>query len=322
MFSAIYLTYTKKPMNFFSSTAWGPISTPKVLKWLIIITCSIAIMSTALQDIFDLLGIFPGPQSILSLSLWGLKNGFIWQPLTFLFVQESAGLSLSFFFMLLLNMYVLWVVGGNLIEVIGKSSFLRLYFIGSIIAGAFALLIMQITGYHEIISGLIPALLIITTVWVMAFPETEILLFFLIPFKAKWVVAFVIGALCIINLFHLEFSLLSLYLAAIVIGYGYAAICHGWSSPFPITKKLDIWLAESGLKMRRNTPQWMHAEKFKKTKDDDKVIDITNAQPLSDDNSFVDAMLSKISKNGENSLTWSERTRLQKISEKKNQNKR
>jgi len=52
------------------------------------------------------------------------------------------------------------------------------------------------------------------------------------------------------------------------------------------------------------------------------VIDMNTGKPLDDDDAFVDAMLAKISKQGENSLSWSERRRLNLISERKMQNRR
>lgn len=310
-------------MSYFSSASWGPISTPKAIKWLIVATCLIATATAAVQDVFDLLGVFPGPQSILSLSWWGLRRGFLWEPLSFLFIQESTGgLNLSFFFLLLFYMYVLWIVGSNLVQVISQGPFLRLYLLGGMSAGLIALLSMLVTGHHEMISGLLPALLVIATTWVMAFPETEILLFFLIPFKAKWIVAGAFGALILTTLAKFELSFLVLYLAAIAIGYGYAGVAWGWPSPFPITKKFDVWLAQSGLTMRRRMPRWGNKQETPDDKNHGKVIDITTSEPYKDDNAFVDAMLAKISKHGENSLSWSEKRRLQKISETKMQDKR
>lgn len=310
-------------MSYFSSTTWGPLSTPKVIKWLIIITCITATASAAIQELFDLFIIFPGPQNILSLSWWGLKNGFIWEPLTFLFVQDAPqGLTLSFFFILAFNMYILWIIGTNVAQAIGDSAFLRLYFSAGIGAGLITLLIMPLTNQYEMIAGLTPALLAVVTVWAMAFPETEIWLFFLIPFKAKWIVAGAVGILVLIALTHLQIPLLVLYLSAVAIGYAYAGIAWGWSSPFPITQKFDAWLARSGLSMRRHTPHWLSKGKKTENISEGKIIDITDAQPIKDDDAFVDAMLAKISKHGEESLSWSEKRRLQGISERKMHDKK
>lgn len=303
-------------MNYFSSSSWGPSSTPKVIKWLIIVTSITAILSAGIQEIFDLLGYFPGPQAILSLSWWGLKQGFFWEPITFLFVQGSdSGLSFSFFIVIFFNMYILWILGRNITQAIGNAAFLRLYLMGGIGAGLIALLSMMVTGQHEMISGIIPALLAVVTVWTMAFPETEIYLLFLVPFKAKWMIIGALGVLCFTSLVHLEISHLILYISAVAIGYGYAAIAWGWPSPFPITSKFDAWLGQTGLTMRRRIPRFRSSEDLEKGKG--KIIDITTAQPPKDDDAFVDAMLAKISKYGEESLSWSERRRLQKVSERK-----
>ncbi|MEI8125449.1 MAG: rhomboid family intramembrane serine protease [Parachlamydiaceae bacterium] len=296
-------------MNYFSSSSIGPIITPKAIKSLIIATSLISIFSAGTQELFDMFGIFPGPQNILSLSWWGLHHWYLWQPLTCLFVRDPAdqGLSFSFFTALFFDMYILWVVGTSVMEAIGKKSFLKLYLLGGIAAAVFSLLSMLITGQYEMVSGITPALLTIVVVWAMAFAETEIHLFFLIPFKAKRIVAVVVGALMLIALAHWRLSLFFLYVAAIAIGYGYSLIVWGWRSPFALTQPLDNWLTKIGIAGRRKPP----------LSDEGKIIDISSYQQPANDDAFVDAMLAKISRYGENSLSWSERRRLQKISEKK-----
>lgn len=301
-------------MNYFSSSSLGPLTTPKAIKYLIIATCLIAILSACTQEIFDIFKLFPGPQYLLSFSWWGLRQWFLWQPFTFLFVQSSVDGGLSFYFLLklLFEMYLLWVIGTALFEMIGQRSFLRLYFFGTIAAASISLLSMQVTSEYEMITGIAPALIIITTVWIMGFADTEILLFFLIPFKAKWIAVGIVSAMMLTALTHWEISLLILYIAAVAIGYGYSSFVWGWRAPFPVMNRFDDWLMKIGFAGRKKPTIFTS----------DKVIDITSGQPPQNDEAFVDAMLAKISRHGENSLSWSERRRLQKISEQKMRNRR
>ena len=301
-------------MNYTTLSSWGPEKTPPVIKQLIIITSLIAILSAGMQSIFEQFNLFPGPENYLSLSWWGLNKGYIWQPLSYLFIQQSqGGLSFYFFLILLFNLYLLWIIGSSVLQMVGKGPFLRLYFIGGIAVGLLTLFSMEITGQFEMLEGMTPALLILLTVWSMAFPETEIHLFFLIPIKIKWIVASLLGATLLITLSHWELSQLFLYLFSILIGYGYAVMIQGWYSPFPFTLKFDLWLSRLASKIRQIAP-------FRKKKTEElktpkvNIVDITSGKPLENDDAFVDAMLAKISKKGEDSLTWSEKRRLQEIS--------
>lgn len=305
-------------MNYTTLSSWGPEKTPATIKHLIITTCCIAIASAAIQDLFDLFDIFPGPQSYLSLSWWGLQRGYLWQLFSFIFVQEtSTGLSFSFLVALTFSMLILWSIGSAILDIIGKASFLRLYFFGTFAAAILTLLSILITGQYETIAGITPALIILLTVWAMAFPETEILLFFLIPVKAKWLVISVIGAFLLISLSHLDFSSLFLYLFATLIGYGYAVMAHSWYSPFAFTLPFDLWLSRIASFIRRHNPLPKKTPKDVKSSEI-KIIDLSSRHSsLNDDDAFVDAMLTKISKRGEESLSRSERQRLQNISNKK-----
>jgi len=300
----------------------GPGITPPTIKRLILWTCVISISSAFIQSFFDQFQIFPGPQYILSLSWWGLKQWFIWEPLSFLFVQYTppGGISFSFVVALFFNMYLLWIIGSSILEMIGKRSFLLLYFISGITAGLITLLTMPMTGNYQEIAGSTPAILALLTVWCMAFPEAHIFLFFLIPIKAKWLVAGLIGAILLISFSNQEYAYLILYISAILVGYGYAALAWGWHSPFEFTQKFDSWLAQQGLYWRRHMPSLRRSTKTKE-KREEKIIDLRTGLPPENEDAFVDAMLTKISKYGESSLSRSERQRLKEISERKMQKK-
>lgn len=308
-------------MTFSTLSNWGPSTTPSTIKQLTLATCIIAILSAAIQTLFDQFGLTPGPQDLLSLSWRCVAKGYVWQPLTYLFIQESMPNGLTFFYLLSLffSLYMLWILGTSIIEMVGKGPFLQLYFGSGIMAGLIALALMPLTGDYTRLAGNAPSLLALLIVWSMAFSEAEVMLFFLIPIKAKWLVAGVIGAILLVTLSHLDFSSLFLYLSSILIGYGYATIAWGWHSPFPQTEPLDCWLASFGMRLRQKAPKWKHthSSKTSTSNEKEKIIDMHTGKSLSDDDAFVDAMLAKISKHGESCLSWHERRRLQQISERK-----
>jgi len=303
--------------------SFGPGFTPKTITWLILVTVIVSLLSAVTQTLMNQFGYYPGPQDIFSLSWWGFfTKGYIWQPITYLFVQGPIqnGITFSYLITLFFNMYLVWILGTHLVEIRGRGPFLRLYFISGILAGALSLLFIHLTGKYAVLAGAGPSVLALLTVWSMAFPETEIMLFFLIPMKAKWIIAGLFGAILLVTLTQGDFPDLVLYISAILFGYTYAAMAWGWPSPFEFTQPLDSRLAALGLRLRPYLPHW--AMPKHKVEGKPNVIDMNTGKPLDDDDAFVDAMLAKISKQGENSLSWSERRRLNLISERKMQNRR
>lgn len=306
-------------MSFTSRANWGPVTTPSTIKRLIIFTIVITLLSAAIQTIFDQFNVAPGPQDILSLSWQGMHRWFLWEPLSYLFIQESSpnGLTLSFIISLCFNMYIFWLLGSSLYDLVGKGPFLRLYFISGILAGLIALMMMPVTGNYTRLAGNTSALLAIFTAWSMAFSEAEILLFFLIPIKAKWLVGGVVGSVLLVTLSHWDLTTLCLYVSAICIGYFYAVMAWGWKCPFEFTRSFDGWLIALGMRLRRHLPHWISKGKPTAAKQKGQIIDIQTGKTVDSDDAFVDAMLAKISKHGESSLTWHERRRLNNIAERK-----
>ena len=290
----------------------GPASTPSVIKGLIALTLTIAVIASLIQTVFSQFELFPGPYIILSLNSWGVNQGFLWQFFTYFFIY-SFSITLSSLLSLLVDMYLLWVIGTDLVELRGKGAFLRFYLFTGAAAGAAAMLV---TGSQTLLAGPGAPLLALLIAWAMAFPENEILLFFLLPIKAKWLVAGIAGAVLLLSLAEPNVPYFVLYLSACLAGYVYAAMNWRWQSPFPFTEKLDRFLASVGEKIRKKFSGSKAA-----SQKNSKVIDIQTGQPLSKDEAFIEAMLAKISKYGENSLSWNEKRRMQQISEKMSRKK-
>ncbi|MFQ5729131.1 MAG: rhomboid family intramembrane serine protease, partial [Waddliaceae bacterium] len=184
----------------------GPESTPSLVKKLIFITSGTSLLSALLTNFFNYrLGI-PGPEEWFSLSWWGMSHYLWWQPVSFLFVHHTGyqGINVGFFILLLFNMYILWVMGSDVYHRVGKAPFLRFYFVTGIVAGLLTFLLMPITRQFGIVSGATPSILSILVVWTLVYPENELLLFFLIPVKAKWLTTGILGALLLTTLSSLN----------------------------------------------------------------------------------------------------------------------
>lgn len=294
-----------------------PGKTPPVITKLIIWTCSIWIVIALINPITLWMHLTP-LQSILSLSYWGLSHYLIWQPVTYLFTIEftSSGLSMFSLLGLFLQIYLLWFTGSMIVDDVGSKSFLRLYFFTGIASGLATILLSALFGSYPILSGAMAAVLGIFTVWIMLYPNLELFLFFLIPIKAKWLFMSLVGAILLISLTQFNFPAAILNLSAVFFSYLYAAMFWNLRSPWKETRPMEAALASFGVKVMEILSKLKEASDF--TDEQGKFFDIRTGKALFDDDAFVDAMLAKISRYGEKSLTWRERRRLKKISDKKN----
>jgi membrane associated rhomboid family serine protease len=153
-----------------------------------------------------------------------LTQGFVWQPLTYMFLH--AGL-----FHILINMLILWFIGHEVEYFIGSKHFARLYFLGGL-CGA-ALWLAFNLGSNAWVVGASAAVLACVIAFATLFPNREItlLVFFVLPvtLKAKYlaialVVLDLMGALqgpvsSVAHLAHLGGAALG-YIYIKQLGYG------------------------------------------------------------------------------------------------------
>jgi hypothetical protein len=301
-------------MTYTSQYNWGPENTPSIILRLIIITLVVSLFCALTNSIISSFFNVLGPQELLSLSWYGLFHYYFWQPFTFLFVQDggSQGINLWYLISLAFNMYILWAFGSQLVQQFSAKSFLGLYF-GSGLFGAFiALLTMLLVGRYDFLAGPTPSILALITAWTMINLDVEILLFMLIPLKAKWMLAGILGIIVLIDISHLNFVDLAFNLGGALFGYFYALLAWDIPGPFSwmhtLDRRIHRFAAKISQKFRKQS-----AKKEKKSK----VIDLSTGKTTSNDDEFVDEMLAKIARQGEKSLTWQERKRMQEISAKK-----
>jgi membrane associated rhomboid family serine protease len=159
----------------------GPL-TPAV-KTLLILNCSIFLTQQILNLFYpDYIIAFMG------LSHAGfIDNRFVWQIFTYMFVHSG-------WMHIIFNMLTLWFFGGELELYWGTRRFVQYYLISGIGAGVFiALLNFYISMKNPGAAG-IPtvgasgALFALLLAFGMIWPNREVLLFFVIPVKVKYVV--------------------------------------------------------------------------------------------------------------------------------------
>lgn len=296
-------------MNY-SSHQWGPTQTPTFTKWLIIVTATITLVSALSTPLFNLANL-TGPQQWLSLSWFGLQNLYLWQLISYLFIQDASGGGIQVFFLLSLffNMYILWILGSTLCEDIGQSHFLTIYLSVGALSGFITVFTAYLLGQYPIIYGPSVSLLALFTVWTMLYKDSILALFFIIPFKAKSLLAGILILIAVVSLSNLDFPNFIFYLSGAFLGYLYGVIILNLEAPFTFMEPLD--------KLLGAIHEWL----FRKgVSSDGKIVNLNGEAVLRDDE-FIDAMLTKITKYGEQALTSRERKRMKEISERKKRDK-
>lgn len=288
---------------------WGPSKTPPVVSFLIIAICAVSIVTALLNKIAFSFGY--SPVDMLSLTPGFITSFQLWKPVTFLLQSPGHnGITGSFLINLLFACYVIWFMGSDIVERLGKSSFLKIFFGAGILSGFIVLYAMYQWGRYPSISGPGPGILALFIVWSMIYPNRELFLFFIIKIEARWLVAGVLAAIFLVNLSQGDFKDLWLYLLAALLGYLYAVAFWGLRSPFPKTHAFDDWLSKAA------SSRWP----FKKDETQkSKIFDFRTGETIQSDEEFLDEMLVKISKHGESSLTRKERARLERISQNRKQ---
>lgn len=302
-------------MTYSPFQPYGVAYTPKVVKILILLTSLISLFTTLTNNLVEYLFNVPGPESWLSLSWYGINNLYLWQPLTFLFVENSnsMGITFSYLFVLFINMYILWSIGSHVAETIGEKAFIKFYLSVGILSGIITLIVMKMTGLFGLIAGPTPVILGLFILWAMLYPEKDILLFFLLPLKVKWVAVGLLTIILLINFSQLNFVGFTYYLSGIVLSYLFALFIWDLKSPFLFLEKPERLLQKIKQKPFFNKIR----KKQGKTAPKSKIFDFESGEPVLDDEEFIDSMLTKISKYGEKSLSTKEKQRMQSISERK-----
>jgi membrane associated rhomboid family serine protease len=141
-----------------------------------------------------------------SLALWPIGPNFgPWQVVTYAFLHGNFG---HLFF----NMLGLWMFGSELERVWGEKRFLQFYAASVLAAALTQLVVTAAMGAQYPTIGASGGLFGLLLAFAMMFPNRTILLFFVIPMKAKWLV--------------LLYGVLELYQGAAVMNSGVAHFAH------------------------------------------------------------------------------------------------
>ena len=152
------------------------------------------------------LGDLLDPGMVAPFALWPIGGGFWpWQIVTYAFLH--GGFNHLFF-----NMLGLWMFGSELEQIWGRNRFLIFYFASVIAAALTQLVVNALLGSQAPTIGASGGLFGLLLAFAMIFPNRIILLFFVIPMKAKYLVGL--------------YGLIELYQGVYVMNSGVAHFAH------------------------------------------------------------------------------------------------
>jgi membrane associated rhomboid family serine protease len=166
------------------------------------VTQALLLVNVAIYFLGELLG----PGLISPFALWPIGEGFWpWQIVTYAFLHGS-------FNHLFFNMLGLWMFGSELEHIWGQKRFLQFY-TASVVAAALTQLVVNALLHSSVPTiGASGGLFGLLLAFAMIFPNRIILLFFVLPMKAKWLVAL--------------YGALELYQGVYVLNSGVAHFAH------------------------------------------------------------------------------------------------
>ncbi len=288
--------------------------TPKVIKSFIIAIVGFSLFSGIADKIFPLIFGNLNFTYLFGLSLIGLKHFYLWQPLTYLFIYPSfQGIHPGYLINLAFSMFVFWRVGTAIYLTKGIKHFLFLFFGSGLFASAVAFIALFSSPGVHLYAGSTPAIFAMLMGLIILFPKMELMLFLTLPVKAKWLIVTILASTLLIDLSNGMYINFFVNLAAAMFGYFYGIIAWKAKSPFAILNTFEELLQRITGNVKKTTKSTIDQY----ANSSSRIYDFRTGERVIDDNTFIDACLSKISNEGRSSLTWREKFRLWRISKKK-----
>jgi membrane associated rhomboid family serine protease len=241
---------------------------PEAIKWLLIANGAVFLLQNLLAvAVFEAIGL--RVEEILGLRpAWVVERLWGWQLFTYMFLHGG-------FFHLLFNMFVLWMFGTQIERLWGSGRFLQYY----LVCGLGAAALSFVFNYNSIIIGASGAVLGVLLAFGLLFPNQYIYLWFLIPIRAKYLVAGLAG-LELLYLFSEPRSGVAraAHVGGMLAGYVYLK----WGDRSPVERLANRW--------RRRKLKLIDGE-------------ASRASGSPQIEAEIDRILDKISEHGLNSLT-------------------
>ncbi len=195
------------------------------------------------------------------------------------------------------NMLTLFFLGRPIEVVLGSKRFLRIYLAAIVVSGLGWVLVSQFKGQAGGVYGASGAVSAVVAMFIFKFPRSTLLLFGIVPIRA-WILGLVIVGMDLLNSFSKESHIAG---EAHLFGLAFGAACIYWNLQLN-------WLDWSGLldKLRGLVSKRSRLRVHDPDAEDGDG-DVLQSQ--------ADAILDKISREGESSLSRRERKLLERYSQ-------
>jgi membrane associated rhomboid family serine protease len=224
-------------------------------------------------------------------------QGQIWRLLTYAFCHDQGNLLHIVF-----NMMVLYSIGGALRPLLGDREFLWFYLVGAVFAGICSLAFYRLIGIPAEIIGASGATMAVFCLVALHYPRQKVLLMGVFPIEFRWLLAAFVAIDTIPMISQVAAALQnrqaasqvanSAHIGGLIFGFLY----FRWN--MRITRWWDQFAGRISARRRRGNLR----------------VFTEAPEPESNLNSQVDAILEKISRSGEASLTSRERNILAQAS--------
>lgn len=267
---------------------------------LLMVNVAVFVLQLALQQFTS----FP-VNDYFALSLDGLKHGYVWQLITYEFMHVGV-------LHLLFNCWAIYVFGQEVEEALGRKAFVALYFSSGIIGGLVQTLAGLFLGrwFAAPVLGASAAAFGLVAAFALLFPDRVILLFFIIPIRAKYLLV-LCGVLVVIGLLSPENSPTGVHIAdaahlgGMLTGLAFVRYAMHWNFHWPRLRRVGTQTPRRLVKVGSSSSgRWSRS----KTEEE-----LPRDEFLSKE---VDPILDKISAHGIQSLTERERGILEAAREK------
>ena len=146
---------------------------PNLMRYIVIGTAAVFLLQMFTTDATAL--------NFLYFDLKALLQGEVWRIVTFLFVPNTSRP-----FMLLIELYFYYWIGSTLERQWGTAKFNLYYFSGVLLTLIAVSVASLLSGHNMIIAGTYYIDLSMFLAFACLFPDTQVLLFFILPIKMKW----------------------------------------------------------------------------------------------------------------------------------------
>lgn len=281
--------------------------TPRPLKFIVYLIVGSSLF-------IALFGAFPIAKALsvlLAISPLSAKHLMLWQLLTHAFYFPSAGTTLlGFLLNIFISAYMLLFTGKMLIEMRSLRHFYIIFFGSALLSGLAAMTYLYFFPVTTLFTGLMSVIFALLVSWLFLFPDSQVLLFLMIPVRTKWLIPGFIAFESIQNFSSGNFLGFVTTGTTLLFAYFYNVLAFRAHSPYYALQGFENRLMEL-----RKTPRVApHAESFAEKS---KIYDFKTGKAVLNDETFMDACLEKISQHGKKSLTFWERWRLKRIAKKR-----